>query len=91
MALNFFSQIDYASFKDGKWKEQDDGKPKIGKKKEEKLKKKQKNKHNEGTKGSKRGKKQRDAQDDLNRIQSLGKVLVMLVTQSLSKNLALAY
>ena len=79
MTLNFFSQIDYASFKDGKSKEQDDGKQKI-------LKKKQKNKHNKGTKGSKKGKKKRDAQEDLNRIKSLGKVLVMLVTQSLSNN-----
>ena len=74
MALNFFSQVDYASFKDGK--EQDDGKQKI-------LKKKQKNKHNKGTKGSKKGKKKRDAQEDLNRIKSLGKVLDMLVTKSL--------
>ena len=81
MALNFFSQVDYASFKDGK--EQDDGKQKI-------LKKKQKNKHNKGTKGSKKGKKKRDAQEDLNRIKSLGKVLDMLVTKSLSYNLALA-
>ena len=84
MTLNFFSQIDYTSFKDGKSKEQDDGKQKI-------LKKKQKNKHNKGTKGSKKGKKKRDAQEDLNRIKSLGKVLVMLVTQSLSNNLPLAY
>ena len=74
MALNFFSQVDYASFKDGK--EQDDGKQKI-------LKKKKKNKHNKGTKGSKKGKKKRDAQEDLNRIKSLGKVLDMLVTKSL--------
>ena len=79
MALNFFSQVDYASFKDGK--EQDDGKQKI-------LKKKQKNKHNKGTKGSKKGKKKRDAQEDLNRIKSLGKVLDILVTKSLSYNLA---
>ena len=83
MTLNFFSQIEYASFKDGKSKEQDDGKQKI-------LKKKQKNKHNKGTKGSKKGKKKRVAQEDLNRIKSLGKVLDMLVTKSLSYNLALA-
>ena len=63
MTLNFFSQIDYASFKDGKSKEQDDGKQKILKKKEKILKKKQKNKHKH-TKGSKKGKKQRDAQED---------------------------
>ena len=81
MTLNLFSQIDYAGFKDGK--EQDDGKQKI-------LKKKQKNKHNKGTKGSKKGKKKRDAQEDLNRIKSMGKVLDMLVTKSLSYNLALA-
>ena len=79
--MNFFSQIDYASFNDGKSKEQDDGKQKI-------LKKKQKNKHNKGTKGSKKGKKKRDAQEDLNRIKSLGKVLDILVTKSLSDNLA---
>ena len=83
MTLNFFSQIDYASFNDGKSKEQDDGKQKI-------LKKKQKNKHNKGTKGSKKGKKKRDAQEDLNRIKSLEKVLDMLVTKSLSYKLALA-
>ena len=90
MTLNFFSQIEYASFKDGKSKEQDDGKQKILKKKQKILKKKQKNKHNKGTKGSKKGKKKRDAQEDLNRIKSLGKVLDMLVTKSLSYNLALA-
>ena len=82
MTLNFFSQIDYASFKDGKSKEQDDGKQKI-------LKKKQKNKHKH-TKGSKKGKKQRDAQEDLNRMESLMKVLEMLVTQSTPNNIALA-
>ena len=82
MTLNFFSQIDYASFKDGKSKEQDDGKLKI-------LKKKQKNKHKH-TKGSKKGKKQRDAQEDLNRMESLMKVLEMLVTQSTPNNIALA-
>ena len=88
MALNFFSQIDYASFKDGK--EQDDDKQKILKKKQKIVKKKQKNKHNKGTKGSKKGKKQRDAQEDLNRMESLMKVLEMLVTQSTPNNIALA-
>ena len=88
MALNFFSQVDYASFKDGK--EKDDGKQKILKKKQKTLKKKQKNKHNKGTKGSKKGKKQRDAQEDLNRMESLTKVLEMLVTQSTPNNIALA-
>ena len=88
MALNFFSQIDYASFKDGK--EQDDGKQKILKKKQKIVKKKQKNKHNKGTRGSKKGKKQRDAQEDLNRMESLMKVLEMLVTQSTPNNIALA-
>ena len=88
MALNFFSQVDYASFKNGK--EQDDGKQKILKKKQKILKKKQKNKHNKGTKGSKKGKKQRDAQEDLNRMESLMKVLEMLVTQSTPNNIALA-
>ena len=87
MALNFFSQVDYASFKDGK--EQDDGKQKILKKKQKILKKKQKNKHKH-TKGSKKGKKQRDAQEDLNRMESLMKVLEMLVTQSTPNNIALA-
>ena len=82
MTLNFFSQIDYASFKDGKSKEQHDGKQKI-------LKKKKKNKHNKGTKGSKKGKKKRDAQEDLNRMESLMKVLEMLVTQSTPNNIAL--
>ena len=87
MTLNLFSQIDYAGFKDGK--EQDDGKQKKLKKKQKILKKKQKNKHKH-TKGSKKGKKQRDAQEDLNRMESLMKVLEMLVTQSTPNNIALA-
>ena len=83
MTLNFCSQIDYASFKDGKSKEQDDGKQKI-------LKKKQKNKHNKGTKGSKKGKKQRDAQEDLNRMESLMKVLEMLVRRGIRSDAQLS-
>ena len=68
MALNFFSQIDYALL-DGKLKEQNVDKSKILKKKQKKqkkLKKKpkktQKSKNNKGTKGSEKGKKQRDVQ-----------------------------
>ena len=71
MALNFFSQIDYALL-DGKLKEQNVDKSKILKKKtnkqkklKKKPKKKQKSKNNKGTKGSEKGKKQRDVEKEV--------------------------
>ena len=75
MALNFFSQIDYALL-DGRLKEQDVDKRKILKKTKKKMKnkqnnlkkkqkKKQKSKNDKGTKGSEKGKKQRDVQKEV--------------------------